>query len=124
MRFRIDGQDGGLGQPDQAPPESTPALLDRGQCVEFLKLIHDGLGRTMACAQIGVGMKALKQTLAKRPSFRGALEQVEQVRADNLFSVLYEAALRGDTRAAQFLLARHDRIATKSTSAPSRPDAL
>jgi hypothetical protein len=46
-----------------------------------------------------------------RPSFRGALEQVEQVRADNLFSVLYEAALRGDVRAAKFLLDRHDRLA-------------
>lgn len=124
MRFRIDGQDGGIGQPDHKSPESTPDLLDRGQCVEFLKLVHDGLGRTMACAQIGVGIKNLKHTLAKRPSFRGALEQVEQVRADNLFSVLYEAALRGDTRAAQFLLARHDRMAGQKPAASNRSDKV
>lgn len=122
VRFRIDGQDGGVGQPDYTTPDATPALLDRRQCLEFLKLVHDGLGRTMACAQIGVCMKNLKHTLAKRPSFRGALEQVEQVRADNLFSVLYEAALRGDTRAAQFLLTRHDRIAAQPAARPKRAD--
>ena len=120
MRFRLDGQDGGIGQPDHPDPQAVPGLLDRCQCVEFLKLVHDGLGRTMACTQIGVGVKSLKHTLAKRPSFRRALEQVEQVRADNLFSVLYEAALQGDTRAAQFLLARHDRIGAKQGPSEGR----
>jgi hypothetical protein len=37
------------------------------------------------------------------------LVQVEKLRAENLFSILYAAALRGDTRAARFLLARYDR---------------
>ena len=41
--------------------------------------------------------------------FRHAIEQIEQVRAERLYSLLYDAALHGDTRAAQFLLARHDR---------------
>ena len=84
-------------------------MLDRHQCIEFLKLVHHGLGRTMACCQLKIDVVALGQTLARRPSFRHALEQVEQIRADNLFAVLYASALKGDTRAAQFLLSRHDR---------------
>jgi hypothetical protein len=31
------------------------------------------------------------------------------MRAENLFAILYAAALRGDSQAARFLLARHDR---------------
>jgi hypothetical protein len=84
-------------------------MLDRHQCIEFLKLVHEGLGRTMACCQLKIDVLALGQTLVRRPSFRHALEQVEQIRADNLFAVLYASALKGDTRAARFLLSRHDR---------------
>jgi hypothetical protein len=83
--------------------------MDRQEQVEFLRLVHDGLGRMMACAQLKVSERALKRTLAQSPSFRRALENVEQVRAENLYSILYAAALEGDTRAARFLLTRHDR---------------
>jgi hypothetical protein len=64
----------------------------------------------MACSQLGISLQRLELTLARKSGFRKALEQVEQVRADNLFSVLYAAALDGDTRAARFLLDRHTRI--------------
>ncbi len=107
MRFRLDGYDSEPGQHDHPRPSTPAPLLDRDQCVEFLRLVHDGLGRTMACTQLGLSVRSMKRTLAHRPSFRRALEQVEQVRADNLYSVLYAAALQGDTQAAKFLLARH-----------------
>jgi hypothetical protein len=84
-------------------------VLSRHQQVEFLRLVHDGLGRMMACAQLKVSDRALKRTLEQSPSFRRALENVEQVRAENLYAILYTAALEGDTQAARFLLARHDR---------------
>ena len=113
MRFRLDGQDGGIGQPSQPEPKNKPSTLSRRQCVEFLRLVHEGMGRTMACTQLGIGIATLKRTLGRRSNFRKALEQIEQVRADNLYSVLYEAALRGDTRAAQFLLGRHDRTVAR-----------
>jgi hypothetical protein len=83
--------------------------MDRQEQVEFLRLVHDGLGRMMACAQLKVSERALRRTLAQSLSFRRALENVEQVRAENLYSILYAAALEGDTRAARFLLTRHDR---------------
>ena len=83
--------------------------MDRQQQVEFLRLVHDGLGRMMACAQLKQSERALKRTLAQSASFRRALENVEQVRAENLYSILYAAALEGDTQAARFLLSRHDR---------------
>jgi hypothetical protein len=83
--------------------------MDRHQQVEFLRLVHDGLGRMMACAQLKVSERALKRTLEQSSSFRRALESVEQVRAENLYAILYAAALEGDTQAARFLLARHDR---------------
>jgi hypothetical protein len=108
LRFRFDGEDQGWssGRPHQ---ESEPTGLSRHRQVEFLKLVHDGLGRLMVCSQLKVSERALNRALAQSPNFRRALEHVEQMRAENLFAILYSAALGGDTQAARFLLARHDR---------------
>jgi hypothetical protein len=89
--------------------ESRSSGLTRQQQVEFLRLVHDGLGRLIACSQLKVSDRALKRTLAHSASFRRALEHIEALRAENLFAILYAAALRGDTHAARFLLARDDR---------------
>jgi hypothetical protein len=114
VRFRFDGEDQGwsTGRPHPEPePESRSdsGAISRRQQVEFLRLVHDGLGRLMACSQMKVTERALKRTMAQSPSFRRALEHVETMRAENLFAILYAAALRGDTQSARFLLARHDR---------------
>jgi hypothetical protein len=87
-------------------------VLTRQQQVEFLRLVHDGLGRLMACSQLKVSDRALKRTLAQSAHFRRALDDIETIRAENLYTILYAAALRGDAQAARFLLTRHDR--TKS----------
>jgi hypothetical protein len=63
----------------------------------------------MACAQLKLSQRALRRTLAHSGDFRRALQHVEEMRAENLFALLYTAALRGDTAAARFLLSRHDR---------------
>ncbi len=114
LRFRFDGEDQGwtirrshLGPDPEL--ELEPAGLSRQEQVDFLRLVHDGLGRLMACSQLKVSDQALKRSLARSSSFRRALENVEQLRAENLYSLLYAAALKGDTQAARFLLARHDR---------------
>jgi hypothetical protein len=116
LRFRFDGEDQGwsIGPPPpharpDPEPKPEPAGFSRHLQVEFLKLVHDGLGRLMACSQLKVSERALKRALAQSPNFRHALEHVEQMRAENLFAILYAAALKGDTGAARFLLARHDR---------------
>jgi hypothetical protein len=125
LRFRFDSEDQGWStgrphsrsRPEPEPerePEADPARLSRQEQIEFLRLVHDGLGRLMACSQLKVSERALKQTLARSPNFRRALEHVEQMRAENLYAILYDAALRGDTQAARFLLARHDRKMRKS----------
>ena len=93
--------------PLQPLPESKG--IDHQRRVEFLRLLKDGLGRTMAASQLGISSTTLKRTMAKSPAFRKAVEQVEQARADNLFTGLYVAALRGNTRAAMFLLSREKR---------------
>jgi hypothetical protein len=110
LRFRFDSEDQSWstgGSP--LKPESRPPGLTRPQQVEFLRLVHDGLGRLMACAQLKIGERSLERALVQSPSFRRALEHVEAMRAENLFTILYAAALKGDTRAARYLLARHDR---------------
>jgi hypothetical protein len=134
LRFRFDGEDKGwsIARPHLGPgadpesgsgsgsesesesdfepePEPEPAGFSRPEQVEFLRLVHDGLGRLMACSQLKLSERTLRRALARSPSFRHALEQVERMRAENLFSILYAAALRGDTHAARFLLSRHDR---------------
>lgn len=108
MRFRLDGDgDSWHSSPPHARP--VPPILTHEQRVEFLKLLHDGLGVTMACAKLGIGVRDMKRLIATTPSFRRAVEQIEVVRAERMFALLYEAALNGDMKAAQFLLARHDR---------------
>ncbi len=112
LRFRFDGAEHGwsTGRSNIGPdPELEPAGLSRHQQIAFLRLVHDGLGQMMACAQLKVSERALKRTLARSPSFRRALDNVAQLRAENLVALLYSAALKGDTQAARFLLARHDR---------------
>jgi hypothetical protein len=108
LRFRLDGE-GNSWVPN--PPHLRPEreTLTHEQRVEFLKLLHDGLGWTMACAQLGLNFREVKRAMTTTAGFRRAIEQIEQVRAERLYSLLYDAALHGDTRAAQFLLARHDR---------------
>jgi hypothetical protein len=90
--------------------QSESSLLSRRQQIELLRLVHDGLGRLMACAQLKVHHRVLARTIEHSAQFRRALENVEAMRAENLYTILYNSALRGDTQAARFLLARHDRI--------------
>jgi hypothetical protein len=112
LRFRFDSEDQcwSTGRSHIGPdPELEPAGLSRRQQIELIRLVHDGLGRLMACAQLKVSENALKRTLTRSLNFRRALVNVERMRAENLFAMLYAAALKGDTHAACFLLARHDR---------------
>ena len=118
MRFRFRGNGEGEGDElnwtQRTPREDSspaPRVMSRHQQIEFLRLVHDGLGRMMACGQLKVSERALRRSLARNVSFRIALEHVEQVQAENLHAILYAAALKGDTHAARFLLARHDRRA-------------
>ena len=103
LRFRFDGEDAGgtAGRPHMgAGPdrERGSAGLTRPQQVEFLRLVHDGLGRLMACSQMKLNERNLRRALAQSPSFRRALEHVEQMRSENLFSILYAAALAATRR--------------------------
>jgi hypothetical protein len=112
LRFRFDGDDHGWstgGKSIGPGSQSESALLSERQQVELLRLVHDGLGRLMACAQLKVSQRTLKRTLEHSIQFRRALENMEEMRAENLYTILYTSALRGDTQAARFLLARHDR---------------
>jgi hypothetical protein len=95
--------------------------LNQQQRVEFLRLLHDGAGRTMACARLGITLRELRRAIASSAGFRRAVAQIEQVRVERLFTVLYEAALNGDTKAAQFLLARHDRLRDQRQSRSDLP---
>jgi len=88
------------------PPSPDLRTFDHQRRVEYLRLLRDGLGRTLAASQLGVSRATLNATMARHPSFRQAVKQVERARIDNLFTGLYVAALQGDTRAAMFLMSR------------------
>jgi hypothetical protein len=96
-----------MGPESEPDPESRQ--LSHQEQIDFLRLIHDGLGRLMACSQLKLSERVVARTIAQSAAFRRALAQVEKLRAENLYSILYAAALRGNTRAARFLLARYDR---------------
>jgi hypothetical protein len=108
LRFRLDSE-GNSWLPNSPHVSPERETLTHEQRVEFLKLLHDGMGLTMACARLGIGVRDMKRALASSAGFRRAVEQIEQVRAERMFALLYDAALNGDMKAAQFLLARHDR---------------
>lgn len=108
MRFRLDDE-GNTWLPKVPHTRPVRETLTHKQRVEFLKLLHDGLGYTMACARLGIGVREMKQAIADSAGFRHAVKQIELVRAERMFALLYDAALNGDMKAAQFLLARHDR---------------
>jgi hypothetical protein len=119
MRFRLDGEaDSRLPSFPHLRPK--PVILDSVKRVEFLKLLNEGLGWTTSRLQLGIGVRDLRQTLASCVDFRHAVAQVKKVRVERLYGVLYQAAIHGDTRAAQYLLARYDRVAERRNS---RPDA-
>jgi len=88
---------------------AEPDELSHDQRIEYLHLLRSGLGRTMAATQLGIRPSTLRRTARRIPAFRQAIKQVEQLRVDNLYTGLYMAALKGDTRAAIFLLSRKHR---------------
>lgn len=94
--------------PFEPLPESREGVNHQLR-VAFLHLLKEGLGRATAASQLGISNATLKRAMAKSRSFREAVKHVEQVRVDNLFTGLYVAALRGNTRAAMFLLSREKR---------------
>lgn len=106
MSYDNDQAEDNEWQPGPLQPLPQSGSVSHRQRVEFLRLLKEGLGRTMAATQLGISSTALKRTMSKCPAFRQAVEQVEQVRLDNLYTGLYVAALQGNTRAAMFLLSR------------------
>ncbi len=123
MRFRFDSDDKTwhtnppLLEPNPQP-NPDPEVLDTQQRIKFLRLLHDGLGQVSACARLGISIRSLQSTLAECPNFCRAIDQIELVRAERLYSLLFIAALNGDTRAALFLLARHDREIERRATRP------
>ncbi|SIN94719.1 hypothetical protein SAMN05444166_1736 [Singulisphaera sp. GP187] len=109
MLYDHDEDDEREWRPGPLQPLPESRSVDHQQRVEFLRLLQDGLGRTMAASQLGISRATLKRTMAQSPSFREAVVHVEQLRLDNLYTGLYVAALEGDTRAAMFLLSRAKR---------------
>ncbi|WP_406700433.1 hypothetical protein V5E97_16630 [Singulisphaera sp. Ch08] len=109
MPYNNDEGDDMEWRPGPLRPLPDSGGINHEQRVEFLRLLKDGLGRTMAASQLGICSTTLKRTMVKCPSFRKAVEHVEQIRVDNLFTGLYVAALKGNTRAAMFLLSREKR---------------
>ncbi len=69
--------------------------------------------------RLGIGVREMKRAIAANAGFRHAVKQIEEVRAERMFALLYDAALNGDMKAAQFLLARHDRQ-TEQAQSPAR----
>ena len=80
------GSPSGSDSEPARPRESARQLISRRQQVEFLQLVHDGLGRMMACSQMKISERApppdpgLLDTLPAGPGARRANEGRESFR--------------------------------------------
>lgn len=93
----------GPGEPRRGP---LPSRLDDSQQAIVLEKLRSGLRRAAACEAAGVKWRAFRNTLKTDPAFRDAVLMAERSRGEQLFTILYAAALDGDLAACRFLFDR------------------
>ena len=84
---------------ERLPPGSRDALLS---------MASNGLKESTAAKALGVPLHEFRRVITKNPEGKALWQEALSVERDALIGVLFNRAIEGDTKAAQFLLAaRH-----------------
>lgn len=84
---------------ERLPPGSRDALLS---------MAGNGLRESTAATALGVPLHEFRRVISKNPEAKALWQEALSVERDALINALFNRAIEGDTKAAQFLLsARH-----------------
>lgn len=94
---------------EKLPPGSRDALL---------AMAGKGLKESTAATALGVPLKDFRRVIAKNPEAKALWQEAMSVERDALIGALFNRAIEGDTKAAQFLLAARHGLSERQTEQP------
>lgn len=94
---------------EKLPPGSRDALL---------AMAKNGLKESTAATALGVPLNEFRRVIAKNPEAKALWAEAMSVERDVLISALFNKAMEGDSKSAQFLLAARHGMSEKQTETP------
>ena len=91
---------------EKLPPGSRDALL---------AMAGNGLKESTAATALGVPLGEFRRVISKNPEAKALWQEALSVERDALIHALFNRAIEGDTRAAQFLLSARHGMSEKQT---------
>lgn len=91
---------------EKLPPGSRDALL---------AMAGNGLKESTAALALGVPLNEFRRVISKNPEAKALWQEALSVERDALINALFNRAIEGDTKAAQFLLSARHGMSEKQT---------
>jgi hypothetical protein len=91
---------------EKLPPGSRDALL---------AMAGNGLKESTAAKALGVPLNEFRRVISKNPEAKALWQEALSVERDALINALFNRAIEGDTKAAQFLLSARHGMSEKHT---------
>jgi len=96
---------------ERLPPGSRDALL---------AMAGNGLRESTAAQALGVPLHEFRRVITKNPEAKALWQEALSVERDALIGALFNRAIEGDTKAAQFLLAARHGLSERTEQASDR----
>lgn len=90
---------------EKLPPGSRDALLS---------MARDGLRESTAATALGIPLNEFRRVIKKNPDAKALWEEALSVERDALLNSLFNRAIEGDSKAAQYLLAARHGMSEKA----------
>lgn len=94
---------------EKLPPGSRDALL---------AMARNGLKESTAATALGVPLHEFRRVITKNPEAKALWQEALSVERDALINALFNKAMEGDSKSAQFLLAARHGMSEKQTETP------
>lgn len=91
---------------EKLPPGSRDALLS---------MARNGLRESTAATALGMPLNEFRRVIAKNPEAKALWQEALSVERDALLNALFNKAMEGDSKSAQFLLAARHGMSEKQT---------
>lgn len=91
---------------EKLPPGSRDALLS---------MARNGLRESTAATALGMPLSEFKRVITKNPEAKALWQEALSVERDALLNALFNKAMEGDSKSAQFLLAARHGMSEKQT---------